>query len=278
VTTIKPSPPGVTPKVCSGCGREGEWPGQPCPLCKDGAVPLNADSRNTFDPIGLHELAVHLRDQRWLDMHVDDERGKLVKRCRLTSIIVRTTDELVSARQEWVDGTDDEPQFNHQDLVFDAEAIWRVTSPTLFDIEGLTPYGMDAMRVAIKPPNLTGEPLRIMRAIVAAVSKATGHSAAEIVKRGHKEHHDLTHSRYMAMLMLYDMTQLDTQSVTEAFGYLSQMPMQSARWRINRTDADGNLEPLAQGTRKRILEIAGRVDKALGGAKRREPVEHRYVL
>lgn len=50
------TPEGLPPKRCHGCGREGEWPGQPCPICREEGVIVDR-----FDlPARAAALRIHI--------------------------------------------------------------------------------------------------------------------------------------------------------------------------------------------------------------------------
>jgi hypothetical protein len=225
-----------------------------------------------------------------VDLHVDDKRGKLAKRVKLTSIIVRPHDEIVSCFQRWVQDDDaGDPVVKSQNFVLDADCIFRVTSPSMFDIEACTPFGLDGFKRQVRRGAKEATQVwqewhnELCDAVLHFTERETGVQAEDIL--GSTSYHaSVQQARYMAMLILHDMTQLTNPAITNHFGYKSPMPMVTAQEHIDMSAKDNRHGPnakhaaYASAVQKRIRKIAADVDLFIGTAHRREPASDRLVL
>lgn len=194
-----------------------------------------------FDPAPLAQLAEHMRDGRWLELRTDD--GTL-HRVRITEIRVYPKGDDIVLRQEWLTEKD---EFRHREIVMDSEAIWRATPVK--------------MRVSeVKPPVIerVGDPTRVLGEIVNVLIADTNFTTGELLNpNSGRMDSRMVDARHSGVLLLYEMTDLSTVEAAAHFGYKSQQPFLTARWKMNmgKPHTSEHHQRFAKDTKRRAREV-----------------------
>lgn len=199
-----------------------------------------------LEPAPLHVLAEHLRDGTWLDLRTAEGP---IYRVRIMEIVVRMADEALVCAQEWYDELRE--RRTRRKLVLTAEDVWRV-QPTTLTVFEVKPYGE---QTPPKPRELGTGTLDVLKEAIATAAADLVDTSSAAVMADTKGGRRFTQVRYVAMLVMYEMTDLSIPKITDYYGYGSPTPFYSAQSALK---YDHNKFVCAENMRK----VASKVDKA----------------
>jgi hypothetical protein len=231
-----------------------------CPVFPSGLF-----GEGAFDPCPLQVLARHMLDGRWVDVRTDEG---LICRVRITEIVVRAQGEDIRLRQEWLDGPDDKVRRIRQEIVVDADAIWKVL-PTNYHIEQVQPWKTKKTGGPRSPvPDETAQ--TIVTQVIETALFLYQTTKKDLIEEG-----NASPRRYVAMLVIFEMTDISVFDIcTKHFGYHSPTPMVSAQYRL-RSGLEGHRNETFV-TPENIRRLADLVDQALEPQAAREGRTERY--
>lgn len=167
-----------------------------------------------------------MRDRVWLDVQTGDT---FLPRVRIVQIIVKRTGDDIVLRQDWLEEGGGDVWPNRQRITVDAANIWRV-APTALRLDEVQQWGEPP------PPPEPEKKSRIKLGDEVSDMVAQGivqaallyyDTTADELKR--VTEHRYTARRYVAMLVMFEMTDLTPHQITAQFGYRSPMPLVCAR-------------------------------------------------
>lgn len=223
------------------------------------------------EPVPLGQIAVAIRDESWLDMHVCD-LGKL-DRVRISQLnISRERDEVVVG-QRWLGqetggpAEDPQPRFHDETYTFDVEEIIRLreTRVALKDVKpiksGPVPVAPDIFDVQA-----------VIDEIVRTMGFTAGVSQQDL--RSPKGRGDKAlRPRQEAMWLAYEMTNLSPPDICiNHFGYRSQAPLVAVERKLRsqqHREGKVHFNELAGAWEKRVKAAADLIDSHFGRKFRR---------
>jgi hypothetical protein len=200
------------------------------------------ESTETFGAVSLQELARHMRDGRWLDVRTDEGP---IYRVRIVEMVVRVQSEDIVFRQEYLDGSG---KFAVQQFPVESDAIWK-TMTTKVRIEDVQPYGITVVAPEDGEdggghvvPITDGQQQRLLETVLKGALYLNNLTLGELRHNPERQH---LVPRYVAMLVLYEMSNLAHGQITEALGYASITPLLEAMKERSRDKS-----PLPDGVRR----------------------------
>jgi len=181
------------------------------------------------DCVPLHVLAEYMRDGTWLDVMTGEG---FLQRVRIVQVIVGRRREQIAFRQQWLEGNQHDTWLCKQRIVVDAWSIWQI-GPTRFSVDEVQQWGESprAAEPEKKAPIELGDELSQMVAegVIQAAVLRYNTTVEDLKDIAYQRQ---TSQRYVAMLVMFEMTDLTPVQITAQFGYRSQMPLVCARDRL----------------------------------------------